>query len=131
MTLKIGKRALANGRSGTRELPRTQKRSPNPLCRGVTSDDTPLLGPFREIFLGRRYSGAATVKSKSCQAFLQAYIADPSPRVILPFGDPFPRPSSSSTSTDRVLQPVRACVFYFYLSPDFIPLRRTRSDEVD
>lgn len=85
---------------------------PQPSVRRGRLPMIPFFWVPSEIFLGRRYSGATTAKSKSCQAFLQAYVAEPPPPII-PFGFPFPRPSSSSTSTDRVLQPVRACVFYF------------------
>lgn len=131
----MGERALANGRSDTRELPLHTERSPNSNVSGVAPDDIPrfypLLGPFpAEIFLGRRYSRTATAKSRSCQAFLQAYVADlfpPSchPSIWCSLSAPF----ALVEYLARLRSIVRACAFYFYLSPrpDFIPHRRTRS----
>lgn len=136
VTLKMVERALANGRSDTRELPLHTERSPDPNVSGVASDDIPRSIRFwapipAEIFLGRRYSEIAIAKSRSCQAFLQAYVANLFPLSCCPsiwcsLSAPFP----SSSSTYGVLQVlcVRVCFIFIYRRVlIFIPFRQTRS----
>jgi len=74
VTLKMGERVLANGRSGTRELPfclvqRTILHPPSARAgfRCIPRSSYPLYSRFlfrAEIFLGRRHSGTPSAKSK-------------------------------------------------------------------
>lgn len=122
VTLKMGERVLANGRSGTRELPfcLAQRTILHPVRRLPTRPSPPLLLPRRflfrtEIFLERRHSGTPSAKSRSRQVLLEARRRPP--RIIprSPFGAIFPRRHVSAACY------ARACVFYFYSSsrPDF------------
>lgn len=130
VTLKIGKRAVANGRSGTRELPRTQNDPSTLRTSGGTSDDTPLLGPFRDILRTSPFRSCDGKKSELSSFSSSLRRRSPSPchsTIWSPFRALRLHRQVPAASYNPC---VRVCFIFIYRRPDFIPLRWGRRREI-